>query len=58
MFQKGQVVELKNPAVPKGPVVGFRVDQESGSMSYLVEWIDAAGETQQRWFTEAELKAS
>jgi len=54
-FQKGQVVTLKTPAVPTGPVVGFKMDQTDGSVSYLIEWSDAAGESQQRWFTEAEL---
>jgi len=56
MFQKGQTVTLKTPAVPTGPVVGFKVDGE-GTVSYLVEWTDAAGEAQQRWFTEDELTA-
>jgi len=37
-------------------VVGFKVDGE-GNMFYLVEWTDAAGETQQRWFAESELQA-
>ena len=55
-FQKEQVVTLKNPAVPTGPVVGFRVDND-GNMSYLVEWTDADGATQQRWFAEADLAA-
>ena len=57
MFQKGQTVTLKNPAVPTGPVVGFRVDSD-GNVSYLVEWVDAAGESQQRWFAEDELTAA
>ena len=56
-FQKGQTVTLKNPAVPKGPVVGFKMDND-GNVSYLVEWTDASGATQQRWFTETELVAA
>lgn len=56
-FQKGQTVTLKNPAVPTGPVVGFKVDG-NGNVSYLVEWTDAAGEAQQRWFAEDELTAA
>ena len=56
-FQKGQVVTLKNPAVPTGPVVGFKMDND-GNVSYLVEWEDATGTAQQRWFTEAELTAA
>ena len=56
-FQKGQTVTLKNPAVPTGPVVGFKVDND-GNVSYLIEWTDAAGQAQQRWFPEAELVAA
>lgn len=54
-FQKGQTVMLKTTP-PTGPVVGFKVDGE-GTMFYLIEWTDAAGETQQRWFAESELQA-
>lgn len=55
-FQKGQNVTLKNPAVPTGPVVGFKVDND-GNVSYLIQWSDAQGEQQQRWFSEGELTA-
>lgn len=57
MFKKGQTVTLANPAVPTGPVVGFKVDGD-GNVSYLVQWVDAAGESQQRWFMEDELTAA
>lgn len=56
-FQKGQTVTLKNPAVPTGPVVGFKVDSE-GNVAYLIEWTDAEGNSQQRWFAEGDLKAA
>lgn len=56
-FQKGQTVTLKTPAVPTGPVVGFKVDNE-GNVSYLIEWTDAEGQSQQRWFSESELTAA
>lgn len=56
-FQKGQTVTMKNPAVPTGPVVGFKIDSE-GNMSYLIEWTDALGNSQQRWFPESELTAA
>lgn len=55
-FQKGQTVTLKTPAVPTGPVVGFKVDSD-GNVSYLIEWADAEGQSQQRWFSESELTA-
>jgi hypothetical protein len=54
-FQKGAVVVL-NLVQPCGPVIDFRVDP-NGDMWYLVEWVDAAGNTQQRWFAEAVLAA-
>lgn len=56
-FQKGQTVTLKTPAVPTGPVIGFKMDGD-GNVTYLVEWTDASGDVQQRWFTEAELVAA
>lgn len=56
-FKKDQVVTLKNPAVPTGPVVGFKMDGD-GNVSYLVEWTDAEGASQQRWFAEADLTAA
>lgn len=49
-FKKGDVVKL-NVAVPQGPVAAFRMD-EDGNVQYLVEWADADGVTQQRWFDE------
>ena len=55
-FQKGQTVTLKTPAVPTGPVVGFKVDND-GNVSYLIEWTDADGNKQQRWFPESALTA-
>lgn len=55
-FQKGQTVTLKNPSVPVGPVTGFKVDGD-GNVAYLIEWTDAEGQVQQRWFSEGELTA-
>ena len=54
-FKKGDVVKLK-AIVPQGPVVALRMS-EDGIVSYLVEWIDADGVKQSRWFTEDELTA-
>ena len=42
---------------PQGPVQALRMD-EDGNVSYLIEWTDASGETQQRWFDEVELVAA
>ena len=54
-FKKGDVVKLAG-VVPQGPVIGMRMD-EDGNVSYLIEWTDAQGITQQRWFAESELVA-
>ena len=50
-FIKGDVVKLK-AVVPQGPVVKFRMDEETGTVSYLIQWVDAEGHTQERWFNE------
>ena len=50
MFKKGDVVRVK-AVVPEGPVVALRMSDD-GVVSYLVEWTDAEGTVQQRWFTE------
>ena len=53
-FAKGDVVKVK-AVVPQGPVIKFRMDEESRAVSYLLQWVDAEGHTQERWFTEDEL---
>ena len=53
-FQKGQEVKLKG-VVPQCPVVKLRMDEDTGVVSYLIEWADADGQLQQRWFAEDEL---
>lgn len=53
-FTKGDVVKVK-AVVPQGPVVKFRMDEESGTVSYLIQWVDADGYAQERWFAEDEL---
>ena len=53
-FAKGDVVKVK-AVVPQGPVIKFRMDEESGAVSYLLQWVDVDGHTQERWFTEDEL---
>ena len=53
-FAKGDVVKVK-AVVPQGPVIKFRMDEESGAVSYLLQWVDTDGHTQERWFNEDEL---
>ena len=54
-FVKNQNVRLK-VVTPEGPVAALRMD-EDGQFFYLVQWTDAEGESQQRWFKEQELEA-
>ena len=55
-FKKGDVVRAK-AVVPQGPVLKLRMDEDSGVVSYLIEWVDENGDTQQRWFTEDQLES-
>lgn len=55
-FKKGDVVKV--PVIsPQGPVQSIRM-LEDGSVQYLIEWEDAEGQTQQRWFNEEQLIAA
>ena len=52
-YKKGDVVKLKT-VVPEGPVQSIRMTDE-GVVQYLIEWTDADGVAQQRWFNEDQL---
>ena len=52
-FIKGQVVKVQS-AVPQGPVQGLRMT-EDGDFFYHIEWTDADGVKQNRWFSEDSL---
>lgn len=52
-FAKDQNVKLK-AIVPQGPVLKLRMD-EDGNFFYLLAWVDAHGNAQERWFAEDEL---
>jgi hypothetical protein len=54
-FKKGDTVKLVG-VIPEGPVQALRMDEE-GNVAYLVEWTDAEGQSQQRWFDEDKLVA-
>lgn len=49
-YKKGDVVKVR-AVVPEGPVLALRMDDE-GVVYCLIEWADAEGKTQQRWFAE------
>lgn len=55
-FAKGQEVKVA-AVIPQGPVQALRMD-EDGNFFYLIEWTDAEGNLQQRWFVEADLVAA
>jgi hypothetical protein len=55
-FVKGQEVRL-NAVVPQGPVQALRMT-EDGVFFYLIQWTDADGAVQQRWFKESDLTAA
>lgn len=55
-FKKGQEVQLA-AVLPKGPVAALRM-LEDGTVQYLVDWTDADGVAQQRWFDEDQLTAA
>jgi len=55
-FAKGQQVKL-TAVVPQGPVVALRMT-EDGTFFYLVQWTDADGKAQERWFEESQLSAA
>jgi len=52
-FKRGDVAAVK-AVTPSGPVQALRMD-EDGVVYCLIEWTDADGQTQQRWFKEDDL---
>lgn len=55
-FKKGDTVKV-NTVVPSGPIQAFRMD-EDGVVYCLIEWTDAQGNSQKRWFAENELTSA
>lgn len=56
MFKRDQQVRLK-AVIPAGPVLKFKMDEDTGEVMYLIGWTDANGDAQERWFAESELEA-
>jgi hypothetical protein len=54
-YTKNQNVRVK-AVVPEGPVTALRMN-EDGEFFYLIQWTDANGRSQRRWFKEEELEA-
>lgn len=55
-FKKGDNVKVR-AVIPEGPVLALRMD-EDGTIFCLIEWVDADGTPQQRWFEESQLVAA
>ena len=54
-FVKDQAVKV-NAVIPQGPVQKLRMT-EDGEFFYLIQWEDANGNVQSRWFKEEDLEA-
>ena len=54
-FSRGDEVRV-DAVIPSGPVQAFRMD-EDGVIYCLIEWVDATGNPQVRWFKEDDLVA-
>jgi hypothetical protein len=54
-FKKDQVLRVKT-VVPQGPVQSMHMDS-NGNFFYLINWVDADGNAQERWFPEDALEA-
>jgi hypothetical protein len=51
----GKKARLIQPVI-EGAVVDTEYDKDAKSLRHLVEYKDAAGEVQSRWFPEAQLE--
>lgn len=51
----GVTVRQKAPVIT-GVIVDTEYDKDAKCLKHLVEYEDAEGETQQRWFTEDQLE--
>ena len=51
----GSQVKLVQPVIG-GPIVDTEYDKDAHELRHLVEWTDASGDVQQRWFLESELE--
>jgi hypothetical protein len=55
-FAKGAIVkQIVTPI--QGSILGYQIDQETGERLNLVEWTDANGDVQSRYFKDGELEA-
>lgn len=55
-MEQGTQVRLIQPTI-EGTITDTEYDKGAKCLRHLVEWTDASGNTQSRWFIEAELEA-
>lgn len=51
----GNQVRLIQPVI-QGSIIDTEYDKDAKSLIHLVEWSDASGDGQRRWFKENELE--
>lgn len=54
-MKKGDVVEV-TPVTIKGPIIKTEWNESAESLQHCIEWTDAEGNQQHRWFLETELQ--
>lgn len=54
-FEAGRQVRLVQPVI-QGEIIDTEYDKSHKELKHLIEWRDADGERQQRWFLESELE--
>ena len=57
-FKKGDAVRQIMPAPIAGTVTGFSVDQETGTVLTLVEFIDVDGDVAENYFQPDQITAA
>ncbi|MBK7491160.1 MAG: hypothetical protein KBF68_00970 [Nitrosomonas sp.] len=55
-FEMGRQVRLVQPVI-QGEIIDTEYDKSRKELKHLIEWQDADGAQQQRWFLESELEA-
>jgi len=57
-FNKGQEVTQIMPTAIKGTVAGFSLDQETGEVLVLVNYVDDEGNEQTRYFQQSQVTSA
>jgi hypothetical protein len=54
-MEEGQTVRLITPVI-QGQITDTRYNKDAKGLEHLVNWTDANGNVQERWFIEGELE--